>query len=99
MRELLDKGLVKESLSPCAIPAVFSPKKDGVWCICIDSGTINNITIGYTFPLSHIDDLMDFLSGSKYFSKIDLKSGYHQIIIREWGEWKSVFKTNNGLYE
>jgi hypothetical protein len=75
--ELLDKGLVKANLSPCDVPTILNPKNDGGWCMCIDSKTINKITIRYIFPLPHIDDLMDSLSGSKYFSNIDLKSGYH----------------------
>ena len=75
VHELLDKGLIQESLSPYAVPTILAPKKGGEWRMCRDLRTINKITIKYRFPFPHMDDMMDCLSGVAYFLKIYLKRG------------------------
>jgi hypothetical protein len=79
VQDFMDNRLIQESLIPCVVPTVLSPKKYGGWRMCTDSREIRKITIRYRFPFPRMDDLMDCLSGEKFFSKIDLKSGYHQI--------------------
>jgi hypothetical protein len=99
VHELLDTHIINFFLILWALPTMLCPNKDGGWRMCIDFRAINKITIMYIFPLPRIDDLMDCLSGAKYFSKLDLKSGYHQIRIREVYACKTTFKTNDGLYK
>jgi hypothetical protein len=99
LQELLDKGYIRPSSSPWGCPTLFVKKKDGSLRLCVDYRPLNAVTIKNKYPLPRIDVLFDQLARAKVFSKIDLRSGYHQIKIRPCDIAKTAFSTRYGLYE
>ncbi|KAJ9544953.1 hypothetical protein OSB04_024660 [Centaurea solstitialis] len=99
LQELLDKGFIRPSTSPWGAPVLFVKKKDGSMRMCIDYRELNKVTIKNKYPLPRIDDLFDQLQGASYFSKIDLRSGYHQLKVHEEDVPKTAFRTRYGHYE
>ena len=99
LQDLLDKGLIQPSSSPWGCPTLFVKKKDKSLRMCVDYRPLNVVTIKNKYPLPRIDILFDQLAKAKVFSKIDLRSGYHQIKIRLEDIPKTAFSTRYGLYE
>ncbi|GKA67825.1 putative reverse transcriptase domain-containing protein [Tanacetum coccineum] len=99
LQELTDRGFIRPSTSPWGAPVLFVKKKDGSFRMCIDYRELNKLTIKNRYPLPRIDDLFDQLQGSSVYSKIDLRSGYHQLRVREGDIPKTAFRTRYGHYE
>ncbi|KAL5570666.1 hypothetical protein UlMin_027241 [Ulmus minor] len=99
LQDLLDKRFIRPSHSPWGAPVLFVKKKDGTLRMCIDYRELNKVTVKNRYPLPRIDDLFDQLKGATIFSKIDLRSGYHQLKIKEEDVPKSAFRTRYGHYE
>jgi hypothetical protein len=99
LKELLDKQFIHPSSSPWGAPMIFVEKKDGTQRMCVDYRALNEVTIKNKYPLPRIEDLFDQLEGARIFSKIDLRSGYHQLRIRPSDIAKTAFTTRYGLYE
>ena len=99
LTQLLDQGYIKPSVSPWSAPVLFNRKKDGTLRLCIDYRGLNQSTIKNKYPIPRIDELLDRLHGSQIFTKINLKSGYYQIRIKEEDIPKTGFNTRYGHYE
>ena len=99
LEELLSKGFIRLSISPWGALVLFVKNKDGSWRLCIDYRQLNRVTIRNQYPLPRIDELFDQLQGSRVYSKIDLRSGYHQLRVQESDVPKTAFRTRYGPYE
>jgi hypothetical protein len=99
LKEMMDKGYIRPSVSPWGAPVLFVKKKDGTLRLCIDYRQLNKVTIKNKYPLPRIDDLFDQLGGASIFSKINLRSGYHQVRIKGEDIHKTAFQTRYGHYE
>ena len=99
LQELLDKGFIRPSVSPWGAPILFVKKKDGTLRMCIDYRQINKVTVKNKYPLLRIKDLFDQLRGASVFSKIDLRSRYYQLRVKEVDVPKTAFRTRYGHYE
>jgi hypothetical protein len=99
IKELLEKGFIRPSSSPWEALVIFVPKKDGTQWLCVDYRALNEVTVKNKYPLARIDDLFHQLCGACVFSKIDLRSGYHQLKVRECDIPKTAFVSRYSLYE
>ncbi|GKF74735.1 putative reverse transcriptase domain-containing protein, partial [Tanacetum coccineum] len=99
IKELSDKGFIRPSSSPWGAPVLFVKKKDGSFRMCIDYRELNKLTVKNRYPLPRIDDLFDQLQGLSVYSKIDLRSCYHQLRVQEEDILKTAFRTRYGHYE
>ena len=99
LEENLAKGFIRESKSPAGAPILFAPKKDSGLHLCVDYRGLNGITIKNRYPLPLITEIMDRVTGARYFSKINLKDAYYRICIKAGDEWKTAFRTRYGHYE
>ena len=99
LKDLLDKGFIRPSVSPWGAPVLFVRKKDGFLRMFIDYRQLNKVTIKNKYHLPRIDDIFDQLQGASLFSKIDLRSGYHQLRVKECDVPKTTFRTRYEHYE
>ena len=99
LQELLEKGFIHSSVSPWGVPRLFVKKKDGMLQLCVDYKQLNKMTVKNKYPLPRNDDMFDQLKGASLFSKIDLRSGYHQLRIKDTDVHKMAFRMRYRHYE
>lgn len=99
IKEMLDKNIIRESISPFASSVVLIKKKDGSLRFCVDYRKLNKITVQKPFPILNLDEDLEGISAGRWFTALDLETGYHQIPIKENDKFKTAFITRDGLFE